>query len=574
MSVVVVQQQSPEDNHDGNTTDQYQQDEGSSIPRASLPILLRSLFGLNGFSLSFQTLSLMYIVNTQVAMPISLIPSYGAVSFLPCSLKPIYGYLSQYGEKKHLFVSLLMANGLCLVCTALIPSGGVFLAFFWGFLRGITDSWAEFILGLTLVDHAVKHSMRNPKSFDALSSLFQSEAATSRNVGTMVSSAFSCTLFLARKLYAPEQTQLSEGVAKGLLFATALFQICGAVVAFFTWQDASRFQPISQSENDNQQNERTATDEASVLVDEEGSFPSYCSENSEDEFADEDELETRRSSTFNWVLVALLQSIILCIGLKEPIIEHTSHLIWTSVVSAISLVIVMMAITMYSRSLWSSTHRVGLFLVLRHAIPGDGMVLGSFYYGVFQSAPLLLQLLSLVNRGISTLSSWSYGRLFSKYTSGNQFLYVIGGTTFLAAIANLSNLFVFDNVTSTHIFWIVLVVQCTTTFCRNWAFLPDVVLATKSLGDTACTMDDVPSLASARQRDKERAMRIGVEYGTLISCIDFGDQIGSIVAGPMLAALGVSRENDWRNLGGFIVLTAIFTAASIGLVKLIHKRQV
>jgi len=79
-------------------------------------------------------------------------------------------------------------------------------------------------------------------------------------------------------------------------------------------------------------------------------------------------------------------------------------------------------------------------------------------------------------------------------------------------------------------------------------------------------------MAPGGRRDKKRAMRIGVEYGTLISCIDFGDQIGAVAAGPMVAALGVSRENDWRNFGTFIILSSMFAVASIGLVKLIHKK--
>ncbi|CAJ1953606.1 unnamed protein product [Cylindrotheca closterium] len=588
MSEGVIPPQEPQiiiDTDDDSALTQDQQDERRmSVSELSLPFLLKGLFGLNGLTLALQSLSLMYIVNTQVAMPVSLLPSYGAIAFLPCSLKSIYGYLSQYGERMHLFVVLLMANSLCLVCTALIPEGGVFLAFLWGFLRGITDSWAEFILGLSLVDHAVKHGTDDPKTFDLLSSQFQAEASTMRNLGTMLSSIFACALFLARQLYSPEQEQLSGSVAKGLLYATALFQLTGALVACSFWQnmanhlptpnDDSGFHRINQVDDSFRQMEETTTDEASALMDEEGSFPSYTSESTDGEFHDDDEVEAiPRSSIFNWVLVALLQTIILCMGLKDPIIEHTSHLIWAFFVSAIFLLIVMMSIAMYSQSLWKSSHRVGLFLVLRHAIPSDGMVLGAFYYGVFQSAPLLLQLLSLVNRVVSTLSSWSYGKFFSKYSSGNNFLAVIAGTTLLAAVANLTNLFVFENVTSAHIFWVVLAVQAVTTFCKNWSFLPDVVLATKSLSGTVCAMDSSePRLESRGRQDKKRSMRIGVEYGTLVSCIDFGDQIGAVAAGPMVAALGVSRENDWRNLGSFIVFSGMFTVASIGLIKLIHKR--
>jgi len=47
-----------------------------------------------------------------------------------------------------------------------------------------------------------------------------------------------------------------------------------------------------------------------------------------------------------------------------------------------------------------------------------------------------------------------------------------------------------------------------------------------------------------------------MQYGTLLSCIDFGDQIGSWLTVPLIMALGMSRENDWEHLDRFLLLSS------------------
>lgn len=554
--------------------EQLLEDERIAEEPKSLSKILRALFALNGLSLSMQSLSLMYIVNTQVAIPLSFLPTYGAIAFLPYSLKPIYGYLSQGIARHQLIVVLLIANSFSILCTTLIPPGGIFLAFFLAFLRGITDAWAELCLGLTLIDQA-RHcglTSNGNEGFDTFASRFQAQAATMRNSGSLLGSFITCLLFLARQIVAPNQTQLSGSVANALLIATGFLQATGAFSSLLykeefqlslTSTDTSSFQVIGQNED-----ELPERDEESSLMDDESSVPSYSSD---EENSDSDDRVPSYHSFSNWVLVALFQIIVVSLALKEPIVEWTSHFAWRLLILSLSFLIIIMAFALYSHNWWQSSHRVGLFLILRHAVPSDSMVVASFFYSVFQSTPLLLQLLSMISMGMATISSWSYGKLLSRYSSGREFLLVIAGTTLLAAVASLSNLTMLKQPSSEHIFWIALFVKSVTTFSGEWAFLPDVVLATTSL--SVEKKEAAISSTGARRNDKETRKNIGIEYGTLISCIDFGDQIGSLVTGPIVAMFGISRENEWKNLDHLILLCSIASVASLALLRILQERK-
>ena len=53
--------------------------------------------------------------------------------------------------------------------------------------------------------------------------------------------------------------------------------------------------------------------------------------------------------------------------------------------------------------------------------------------------------------------------------------------------------------------------------------------------------------------EEDQRLRIAIEYGTLVSCIDFGDQLGSLLAAPLVAAWQISRENGFLHLDRLIV---------------------
>ena len=119
----------------------------TTTAREGLPMPLRILFALNGFSLAFPTTALMYVVNTRVEMSLALLPTYGAIAFLPNSLRPLYACLSRTPFRDYHLAFLLTTSAISIALTALIPENGIVLCFILAFVRGVTSSWPEFLLG-------------------------------------------------------------------------------------------------------------------------------------------------------------------------------------------------------------------------------------------------------------------------------------------------------------------------------------------------------------------------------------------------------------------------------------------
>jgi len=187
---------------------------------------------------------------------------------------------------------------------------------------------------------------------------------------------------------------------------------------------------------------------------------------------------------------------------------------------------------------------------------------------------------------MTTLSSWSYGKIFARFNHGWTLLLVMLGTTVASSLLSLGNLAIVAEAHDTSRHWtfylVILLVGAITTFAGEWQFLPDVVLATTTVGTQdeemvesvqrniagVISSVEVEGAASSMIKDEDccRAARddlTGIQYGTLISCIDFGDQIGSWITVPLVTALGISRENDWVGLDGMIILTAALGLSSV-----------
>ena len=667
----------------------------------SLPLMLRLLFGLNGLSLSLLTLPMMYILNTRVAVPLPYLPAYGAIAFLPYSLKPMYAYLCglwakhrsnrptnrnrQHNNHRHtyrylaLFRWLLVGNSICTLLFASIPRGGVLAVFVVAFLRGVTDSWAEFCLGLTLIDHA---RTNHPGSYETAVSSLQAQSATAGNLGAWTASLVTCLVLVGRRFASEEddeeqQPQLTGGLTNGLVIATALFQLVG-VASVQVWETGqSKRANANGNGNDNWNGDgiydelpssetrydangtgddgsdnpvrfgrdnAVLSTESDFLRDEESSHPSYSS--LEDIASDEESAASLSIETTDlfgnprngswpftriakWILIVLLQCILVAIALKGPFVEATSHFVWIVLMSTLLIGIVFTAVALYCKLRKSddigvsddtTTLNVGLFLVLKNAIPSDSAILGSFFYALFgTNQPLLLQFLSFLGMGVSSLSSWSYTRIFSKrFGSGRPLVGLIAGTVVLASLASLMHIAVFrvyqrsehgeegneELSPSRRLLLIAIAAKFVTTFCDEWAFLPELVLATTSVRVPTSTgsLSSPANIASHREADgpvgngaivsgtpaenlggsherdrledddddEDQRQRIAIEYGTLVSCIDFGDQLGSLLAAPLVAAWQISRENGFLHLDRLILFCSLANLVlTLGLLPLL-----
>ena len=62
----------------------------------------------------------------------------------------------------------------------------------------------------------------------------------------------------------------------------------------------------------------------------------------------------------------------------------------------------------------------------------------------------------------------------------------------------------------------------------------------------------------------------GIQYGLLVSCIDFGDQVGDWLSIPIVKFLGMKRENGWENINLYIGICSTLGILSLLSLKIIH----
>ena len=131
-----------------------------------LPTSLRLVYALNSATFQVSSLALLSIVNTRVSIPATYLPAYGAISFLPYSLRPIFAWISSLilrvldkrqqqidnssssSKNRHdkLLCPAFILASLSFIGTIFIPStkNGFILCFVWGFMRGVAGHGPTF----------------------------------------------------------------------------------------------------------------------------------------------------------------------------------------------------------------------------------------------------------------------------------------------------------------------------------------------------------------------------------------------------------------------------------------------
>ncbi|GAX12751.1 hypothetical protein FisN_15Hh230 [Fistulifera solaris] len=543
-------------------------EEPDSSPTLSKPLAM--LFAINGVTMALPATSLLYIVNTRVEMPLSLLPTYAAVSFLPFSLKPIYAVLSSStligSLGRHNLISVfLLIGAVSIAATAWVH--GVVGCFLIAFTNCLSNAWAEFLLGLTLLDEA---SCCGP-FVGVTAAAFQSQAATHRNVGSLVAYLL-VWLWMIVEGSSSDTHQISwngklnDRIVKELLLLTGLVYIVGTVIAqvwtvgtregCFQHANKSSYEQVNSAERDDMENGITENTVSHSTA-------------------------WKRTSVR---LIVLLQITILLISLKQPLEKMTSFSFWILLMIALgtSWCFVIRSASRDVIEKWPRSHRTGLYLILRHAVPSVSYIMESYLYDAFAAtAPAFLTVLSVWDMLVSSLASWSYGALFRNcHRDYTRMLFVIVGTTIFAAVGFFiaNNLLMLllrrdtdDENARNHVGWSVLIsvlaLKSLLTLTSEWKFLPDVILATTTAYISESSDDPAPFTQSASGVSNS----VGLRYGSLIGCIDFGGMIGSLLAVPMVNAFGTSRENDWANMEGLITTASIATLLSGGLTILLKK---
>jgi hypothetical protein len=554
-------------------------------------------------------------------VPFSLKPVYAHLSSTsPPSSADESSSVRKVGlPPRHVQVSILLTlSGLACIATSFIPIHGIAICFGMGFVRGVCSAWPEFLLGLTLIDQAAttneihhqQHQQYQTTStmttMTNVCALFQAQAATARNLGALLAHlvVLLCFGILERwpSHHANGASTSSSTTTKGtellsdtsvtfLLVCTGLLNGVGALVAYI--YQVGMHSAVDERDNCivDGRSSRVGERESSspciqippptchetichdedplllLLLDHSESPPSNKVEESAcDDLhrfplrADGiDSSQPRPKSTSVWlIVVVLLQCSIILLTMRQPMSHVISSFGWD--ILTVAAVTALVGTAAFVPKTSTRENRVGIVLLLRHCAPSVTYILSSYCYTIFgTNHPGFLQFLSLLDMLVTTVASWSYGKLFGTHRDihHGSLLCLMAGTTVFASIVSLGNvglIHVLQPACHLGLGWkiaITVAVKLATGLADEWMFLPDVVLAT------------VVSVDSASEHKN-------MQYGAFLSCIDFGDQLGALLVGPLIVAFGTSRENDWQHLDWLQGLNSIALMASVVLLLLLR----
>lgn len=600
-----------------------------------LPAPIRILYGLNGMTEAFPTLALVAMVNDRIEIPISFVPAYFAVSFLPYSLKPLYAIAANVAKnrKRMLLVVLYICSGLSFQVTAFLQRGQIVTCFLVAFLRGVFVSSAEFMIGLGLLscasasvialklatdemitDHDDSLHRSHRRLHEKLLSCFQSDAATFRNIGSFLSQLLSFALIMAYRLFdhgnelqeeeeektENAQHQLSDGLITVFFLLSSLFPF----IAAFVVAKSGLFRTCCDNE---------------VLEDD-----NTCQRKDRDL----QHFGIFRLIKYDLIGLVIFQLLLLLIGVRSIIVENTSSRTFVILSFILGISLVTSIILSRSKQVFPSneyvvTHtfidgssnrkriesmvqqliylkKVGLYLVLRHAVPTLDVIVSSYIYTIFRYKPLLLQSMSFLGSGVAAISTWTYNKRFAeKFSSVDGIKRVImlattaccvWGMLTIPFIQSFRNLIKDDKFTAgTMLLGTFTLFRLIGGFLNEISFMPSIILATTTVihedtvhqnnDDHDEDEDDVfddeldPDINGLEPPEQSvnypltKTIDSGIQYGFLVACIDFGDQMSTFISVPLLTFFGVTRENDWNNLEWFI-----FTCSILGMLSLIFLR--
>ena len=574
-----------------------------------LPKPLKKLFILNGMTEGLPALALMAMVNDRIQIPVSFLPAYYAVAFLPYSLKPIYAVAAKVSNLRPnvLLVALLVSSSITLQITAFLGNDQIVACFVIAFIRGICISAAEFMVGLTLISTA-SNSIQTLRSFEQtcanvvkqqnheiLLSCFQSQAATSRNIGSLMAHVFSFGVlsirnYIAREKDGDQATEMSDELVTSFLLATSLFPLIAAFVACKS--------QIGRDVTGCNDHVHVHGRRDTCIGNQQRSFMNLLK--------------------YDIIAVLLLQVLLVMFGLQKLIIVGTSKAFFGSAFTSVGILLAVAIL--YSRrsqrqlrysALNGSNDEIGedetsplmchimfvkrvaVYLILRHSTPSSSVMLSSYIYGVFRTRPVLLQSLSLAGSVTAVCSTWTYGKTLARnFASLDGIKSVIIITTVASSIWSLLSIpfvraFRIENDDNMIVGGVALILlyfafQLVGSFLSELSFLPSVVLATTSTIQKEAFVvnpnheddDETESCQNESTQYGESNKRInhglddGIQYGILVACIDFGDQLSDFVAMPFIEAFGIRRDNDWQNLEWFVL-----TCSGLGIVSLVFVRM-
>jgi hypothetical protein len=425
--------------------------------------------------------------------------------------------------------------------------------------------------------------------FENLSGIYQGQAATARNFGSLLASLLLLPILIMRNQGKTQKISFKFCIL--LLSLTSAMPLIGAAIVWkykVGTQSYHQSPPLSSEEETSQEvisflsNIKTSfaidddytIGEECVLVPSEKAFPM---------------LSNSEKAT-----IVTLQLLVVWMGLKS-VISHPS--LWMSIFTILLILFLYCAIA----STWdfgtktpcsTSTNteaavttllqrNVALYLTLVQIMPSASYQWYSYTYYLFGSEPIIIPLLSLVESMATTLGSNVYAQYVApKVTTRETFIRWTGIATLIYTVTSLLYLLVTvrnsENPESSvwTNFILILPISAITSFCSEIRFLPSVALATSTiqfstnifpnvaphdaipLSPSCSSSSSVLDTSSHQTTIRNASTKIGnagLQYGSYISCIDFGDQLGAWTTVPIVAALGITR-GDWSNMTKLILI--------------------
>ena len=394
-----------------------------------LPTSLRAVYALNSSQFQISSLALLSIVNTRVSIEAEYLPAYGAISFLPFSLRPIFAWISSVilqrlgkddvNRNRHdkLLCPVLVLASLSFLGTIFIPTDGVVLCFVWGFLRGVAGAWSDFLIGMTVIEFSKLQSKlipNNNTSYEQITSMNTAQSSTAKNIGGFLAS-------IGTFIFFSQNQSISEKVANTLLLVTALILLL-ASFASIKYQyhvsrmlDQSAYDTINDEDINDEVERSTLEEDRDAVIEESRETPTT----------------SHRQQIIEVSTLVSFQILLAVSALRVPIIAVSSQQIW--IVLMITFVIILCCTlcigykhekqqqqsdTTHTRRMKDSMERLShrrlnLYFLLRYSLPIAGFIMYSYLYTVFESQPLFLQLMSVLKTAIGSLSTYTYEKFLS-----------------------------------------------------------------------------------------------------------------------------------------------------------------
>eukprot|EP00549_Striatella_unipunctata_P020060 CAMPEP_0118673166 /NCGR_PEP_ID=MMETSP0800-20121206/167_1 /TAXON_ID=210618 ORGANISM="Striatella unipunctata, Strain CCMP2910" /NCGR_SAMPLE_ID=MMETSP0800 /ASSEMBLY_ACC=CAM_ASM_000638 /LENGTH=370 /DNA_ID=CAMNT_0006568191 /DNA_START=1 /DNA_END=1113 /DNA_ORIENTATION=+ len=283
-----------------------------------------------------------------------------------------------------------------------------------------------------------------------------------------------------------------------------------------------------------------------------------------------------------------------------------------------------------ARKLGSQKHRLShrqlnLYFLLRYSLPIADFLMYSYLYSVFEKDPSFLQLLSVLKTAIGSLSTFCYEKFLSPYChSGWPLIALIACMDIIMGFVALLDVWIIRAVkdkevdgeytVDTPLKCLVTFVGLTKYFFAELDYMPALVLSTTNVysdsdksfenrdhcetpapranDDFGERSAEMTSLSGGFPRSKVSALNMdlneeedgaiartptqslplisaGMQYASFLSCIDFGAQIGDWITVPIVASLGITRDNHWDNLDKLVIICSIFRMTRVVFLWLI-----